>query len=240
MREGGWDFRPTEEAQAWLRGKLHSFMLRRLRKDVLPQLPDRTYRDISVEVSGEVVDVCERITKSERWARIPENAASWKASFGDELMHAREMLAKAKIPAMLEVVRSFEEQGEPLVVFSAHRAPIEALLVKRGWSCLLGGKGDEFAQEAVREFQSGEGRGFGATIGAGGAGITLHRACHALFVDLDWTPANNDQAEARLLRIGQRNAVVIHRLVGRVDLERRLWKLLSRKERLIEGALGAS
>ena len=58
----------------------------------------------------------------------------------------------------------------------------------------------------------------------------------AHFVDLDWTPGLNVQAEDRLCRIGQRNSVLITRLVADVSLDRRVSAALARKGKLIEAA----
>src|SRR5262245_5578154 len=130
---------------------------------------------------------------------------------------------------MLELVEQFEDQGGPLVVFSAHREPIEALAARGGWGVITGGTEPRRRQEVVDAFQAGRLKGVGRTIQAGGTGLTLTRASTALFVDLDWTPANNLQAEDRVCRIGQRAGHVrIIRMVSDHPLDRRVLRVLAR------------
>src|SRR5262249_3326827 len=121
----------------------------------------------------------------------------------EKFSEARAKLAQSRIRAMLEVVGQFEQHGEPLVVFSAHRGPVGALADRAGWEVITGDTEPPRRREIVEAFQAGRLKGIALTIRAGGTGLTLTRASTALFVDLDWTPANNLQAEDRLCRIGQ-------------------------------------
>ena len=174
---------------------LRRVMLRRLRKEVLPDLPDKTYTTLVVDLEngslshelnslweeyGEMIEVAEELPPFEEFSKI------------------RYELAKSRIPAMLEYVENAEEQDVPLVVFSSHLPPLDALLVREGWAVISGDTPPHRRQEIVRDFQDGKLKGVGVSIKAGGVGLTLTRAWKALFVDLDWTPAANTQAEDRL------------------------------------------
>jgi SWI/SNF-related matrix-associated actin-dependent regulator 1 of chromatin subfamily A len=147
-------------------------------------------------------------------------------------------LAESRIPAMLQIVESYEDSDTPLVVFSAHRAPIDTLGERDGWATITGSTPQHVRAEIVRQFQEGELKGVGLTIGAGGVGITLTRASTMLFVDLDWTPAMNIQAEDRIHRIGQKaqSAHYIH-LVSDHPLDQRVHQLLAAKMDLIRATL---
>jgi SNF2 family DNA or RNA helicase len=74
----------------------------------------------------------------------------------------------------------------------------------------------------VQDFQDGKYSIFAATIKAGGVGLTLTAASTVVFLDRDWSPSANRQAEDRLHRIGQKNAVQVIDLIARdtVDLGR--------------------
>jgi SNF2 family DNA or RNA helicase len=76
--------------------------------------------------------------------------------------------------------------------------------------------------ETVKQFQAGEIDVLCCTIAAGGTGLTLTAADTAIFIEEDWTPALNQQAQDRLWRQGQRNAVTILNLraSGTIDVER--------------------
>jgi len=129
----------------------------------------------------------------------------------------------SKLDALMEIV---ENSHEPIVVFSQSKQVLGLLgsrLQSRDISHVLF-TGDTPAPDRtrmVREFQSGAHRVFAATIASGGEGITLTRASTAVFVDLAWSPSKNKQAEDRLHRLGQKNAVQIIRLVARGTIDSR-------------------
>lgn len=151
---------------------------------------------------------------------------------------ARKALATAKIPAMLDVVEDFEEQEEPLIVFSAHRPPIDALGNRADWAIITGETPAHERTRIEEEFQAGRYKGIGLSIQAGGTALTLTRAAFALFVDLDLNWENNDQAEDRLDRMTQTRAVQIMRLISQHKLDTRLFEILSQQQSWMEGAIG--
>lgn len=223
--------------------------LRRLRKDVAQQIPEKRWEEIEVDVKPGVLRACEALCKRLEKAgvdldRVEAAVARDKLKF-DEFSEVRAALAVAKIPAMLEFVEHHEEQEEPLVVFSAHRAPIDVLKGRDGWAVITGdtlptcdGRACGVCRTCLEDaFQRGELRGIGATIQAGGVGITLTRAARVLFVDRHWTPALNSQAEDRLCRHGQRRGVLVTSLVAPHKLDRHLAKLLTEKTVLAAASL---
>jgi hypothetical protein len=138
-------------------------------------------------------------------------------------------------------VEGYEDAGTPLVVFSAHKKPIEELGKREGWKIITGDIGAEERRDIVHEFQEGKLKGLGLTIQAGGVGLTLTRASNALFVDLDWTPSMNLQAEDRLVRIGATaSCVLIMRMSSSHPLDQHIQKLIERKVALAYAALESS
>ena len=83
---------------------------------------------------------------------------------------------------------------------------------------------------AIDSFQRGDSKIFLGTIGAGGEGITLTAASTVIFLDRDWSPAKNSQAEDRLHRIGQTNAVQVIDIMARstVDMGKRQKLIMKR------------
>ena len=156
----------------------------------------------------------------------------------EEFAKIRAMLAESRIPAMLEIVESYEDSETPLVVFSAHRKPIDELANREGWAVITGDVKPEDRRNIVKRFQAGELKGIGLTISAGGTGLTLTRASNELFVDLDWTPANNIQSEDRCVRIGATtDKVLIMRLSSNHPLDKHIHALLEFKIALAYQAL---
>lgn len=203
---------------------LRRVMLRRLRAEVLPDLPPKTYTNLLV---GGVDPALQRKLDElwEEWGTALEIDGQLPPF--EKFSEVREKLARSRVPAMLEYVENAEEQGVPLVVFSAHLAPMDALLGRPGWAVITGDTKPEKRQEIVRAFQNGDLKGVGLTIKAGGVGINLTHAWKGLFVDLDWTPVANWQAEDRLARIGQKaNKVEIVRMVSDHPLDLHVQNLL--------------
>lgn len=215
--------------------RLRRVMLRRTREEALPDLPRKTRSDIPVngmpeslrrqldelwDDYGDVCEVTDELPPFEEFSKI------------------RAKLAEFKTDAALEIVAEYEEQDTPLVVFSAHKAPCNRLAEREGWAKITGDTKPEDRAKAVRDFQEGRLKGVALTIAAGGVGLTLTRASHMLFVDLDWTYPMNAQAEDRICRIGQTSdKVLIKRLVADHALERHITALITQKIAWIDMAV---
>jgi len=228
---GGFDF-PQEAPDAEeIRKRLGIVALRRLRKDVLPDLPGKTYQTVALDVSPELTAELDALEGE--WVNKEELPPF------EMLSSVRAKLADARIPALLEQVQRYESERIPVVVFSAHRSPIEALGGRAGWGVITGDTPHELRRTMVDLFQTGLLSGLALTIQAGGLGITLTRASHALFVDLAYTPSENSQAEDRLVRIGQKAAgVMVTRMVADHPVDRRVLEILSRKQLMIDATTG--
>jgi len=231
---------------------LRRVMLRRKRAEVLPDLPTKTYTTMVVDIQGRALvkklnDMMEHCSIEETAETIEdilkdvkklEQAAQRPLPPFELFSEIRADLAENRIPAVLDYAEECEEQDVPLVVFCAHVDPVRELGKRDGWECITGTTPARKRQEYVRRFQAGELKGLACTIIAAGVGLTLTRAWKALFVDLDWTPANNWQAEDRICRISQTsNVCEIVRMVSNHVLEQHVHILLHSKIRLIESAI---
>lgn len=205
----------------------------------MPELPKKTVQIWPVELSASLKKQCDAALEKIGGADELEKLITKGASFND-LARIRAALATAKMPAMLELIEELEEQDEPVVVFSAHRAPIDHLAQRKGWAVITGDTSPEERTAIEDRFQAGELRGVGATIKAGGVAITLTRACRAIFVDLDWTPGLNQQAEDRICRIGQKRPVLITVLTAEHPLDERVSELLEEKVGIIDASVNAA
>lgn len=220
--------------------------LRREKADVLPDMPAKTVEEVPVDLTKQdareldaIVDEIGGVEAIEAAMRASIKEGKEAVDF-QKLSRARATLAKAKIPALMEIVESAEEQNEPLVVFSAHRAPIDMLGARPGWATITGDTSPEARTEIENDFQAGKLLGVACTIKAGGVAITLTRAHMAVFVDREWTPALNEQAEDRIHRIGQTSGVLIRHLVGEHWLDKRIAQLLAVKSDIIDNSVTVS
>ncbi len=231
-RWGGYEWgMPMPEVPERLRRAMH----RRTKAEVLPDLPKKRYQVLEINGLGEALRA-ELDKLWEEWREVVEVEEELPPF--EKFSEIRQKLAAARIPAVLEWIEPFEDAGEPVVVFSAHRAPVDELGKREGWATITGDTKSQERTEIVERFQAGKLKGVAATIQAGGVGITLTRACTALFVDLDWTPALNVQAQDRLHRIGQTAESVLYpRMVSRHPLDLHIQALIAKKMELIEASI---
>jgi SNF2 family DNA or RNA helicase len=218
--------------------RIRRVAIRRTRKEVLPDLPTKMYRKVRVTINRATYNLCDSVLIEADAAGVDvEDAVSEAIKTGarktlfEELSEARRELATAKTPYAMSLLDMYEEAGEPVVVFSAHITSH-----RKGWGIITGATKTEDRADIVRTFQEGKLSGLACTIAAGGVGITLTHAHQAIFIDMDWTPAMNLQAEDRLCRIGQTGGVVITRLIAEHPLDERLASVLIKKQKLIEAA----
>ncbi|MEO5840683.1 MAG: DEAD/DEAH box helicase [Acidimicrobiales bacterium] len=106
-----------------------------------------------------------------------------------------------------------------------------------GW--LHGGVARKKRDAMVAEFQESDGPGiFLISLKAGGTGLNLTAATHVIHLDRWWNPAVEDQATDRAYRIGQRRAVLVHKLVSTGTVEERIDAMITSKRALAERVVG--
>ena len=227
---GAYDFSgPLPEVSTYLK----RVMLRRLRHNVLPDLPKKTITNISVNnIPKELILEMNLLYKN--WSNFLKDKELPRF---EEFASIRARLAQSRIPALMEIVESHEDALIPLVVFSAHKDPINQFVGRDGWETITGNTPIEKRNKIVEDFQAGKLKGVALTIQAGGVGLTLTHAWKAIFVDLDWTPALNSQAEDRICRIGQTNPCEIVRMSSNHPLDEHLNSILSEKMDLFQKAI---
>ena len=221
---------------------LEGVMLRRRRLKVLPDLPTKMYRTIDVEIGPKTKKLCTEAVmeltggKTGNIAQAIEDSISNRSDAikFEKLSEARVALATAKIPHVISLIETYEEAQEPVVVFTDHRVVTNAFAQRPGWGVIDGGVHANKRSGIVNLFQEGHYKGLALTIGAGGIGITLTKAHHAVFVDLRWTPEDNMQAEDRLCRIGQDRGVVITHMVADHELDNHTLEVVKKKMILIQ------
>ena len=212
---------------------LRRVMLRRRRPDVLPDLPAKTYTTLVCTCEGQLKARLDGL-----WAKWQNDLHAGSLPPFEEMASVRADLASSRTDTAHALADECEEQECPLVVFSAHIKPVRSLGSRDGWAVIDGSTSAVDRQRITEEFQSGKLRGIALSIRAAGVGLTLTCAWKAVFVDLDWTPAGNAQAEDRLCRIGQTHEhVEIVHMVSDHPLDQRVMELLVEKSRVINGAI---
>ena len=248
-----------QELQTRLRA---SIMVRRMKADVLKELPQKRRQVIVLEPSKQAVNAVkselqafERSKALIESARVrmelskaSENEEDYKEAIAnlrqatsaafEQIAKERHKVAMAKLPQALDFIEDLLEDGK-LVVFAHHKDVIAGICEKFQKAVKVTGEDSvEARQAAVDAFQSDpECPLFVGSIRAAGVGLTLTKSSRVLFLELDWTPGAMSQAEDRCHRIGQTDPVTVQHLVLDGSLDQTIAETLIRKQEIIEKAL---
>jgi SWI/SNF-related matrix-associated actin-dependent regulator 1 of chromatin subfamily A len=234
-----------DELQRLLRG---SCMVRRLKKDVLKELPPKRRRVVPLEIKGG-----EKILKREKELAENEDTASgfrldvsglggFKVTF-EEVTTLRHDTGVLKITAAALHILDVLEAQQQVIVFCVHHDVTDGVMkVLADADIMVGhvdGRNTKDRQQVVDDFQAGKLRAI--VVGkAGWVGITLTAAYYEVFVEHDWTPANMKQAEDRAHRIGQLESVNVDYLVLANSIDEHVLTTAIDKGTIEEAALDMS
>lgn len=232
-------------------------MIRRLLEDVAKDIPPKTRSLLPVELRNKdraeyrkAEDDFEAWLEEELKKRLQSGeamAVAHRAMAAEALVkigYLRRILGKAKIYAAAEWIARAVLLGEAVVVFCEHQEPLKRLqrLLRKqriGFVTVQGSTTPKARLEAVDDFQGGKVPVFIGTKAAK-EGITLHRGRHLLFLERFFTSADEEQAEDRIRRIGQKYATTIWFLHGVGTIDDRLAQIIDTKRRLVNRIIGSA
>ena len=247
-----------------LQDKLRStIMIRRLKADVLTELPAKRRQIVeflangasgAVESEREAFEAHEERLAALRvaceLAKASDDPGDYAEAVGrlkeaaqaafTEISKLRHDTAVAKIPYVIDHLRTIVEGGSKVVFFAHHHDVLEAVAAEFGSQAVMlyGATKMQDRQTAVDRFQTDpECLVFVGGIQAAGVGITLTASSHVVFGELDWVPGNVTQAEDRCHRIGQREMVLVQHLVLEGSLDARMATILVEKQEVQVAAL---
>lgn len=260
----GWDFSGATNLDELQRRLRSTIMIRRLKADVLTDLPAKRRQVIELDPNGassvikleqtaleshqakirylrEAVEMAKVLENKEDYQKAVEALHEGQSAMFEEMAQIRYEVAMAKVPYVVEHVADACESG-PIILFCHHRDVVakcaEGLRAEgKRVVTLIGGMSDEDKQRSVDEFQGGRADVFIGNLKAAGVGITLVRSSHVVFAELDWVPANMSQAEDRAHRIGQKDSVLVQHLVLEGSLDEVMARALVAKQDIADRAL---
>lgn len=220
-------------------------MIRRLKKDVLDQLPDKMPSQI---IAFEQDKDTKAIIKKEKTLDIEDLKKHPEKMNVGEVAKLRHELALAKLPKCIEYIEERLLSGNKIVIFAHHRDVIIQLAnnfhnpkYKDGFCNhrkMIGGMSDYEKQEAIDTFQNNKQcKVFIGQIQAAGVGITLTAASDVIFVESSWTPGEIDQCIDRCHRIGQKSSVTSTFLTVENSIEETMLKVVFDKRKIINQIL---
>ncbi len=205
-----------------------NFMIRRLKKDVIKELPDKQYEFAYIEPNGAIAEV---IRKERMLDFDPiRDLKNPGAPIWGMISTIRREMGEAKMPRAIEHLKYLLdiEEVDKVVVFSHHRSVMDGIkraLEDYGIVEWRGGMSDGAKEHSKEQFQTNPNvRVFSGQLEAAGFGLDglQNVASRVVFVEPAWVPGTNDQAVDRLHRIGQQFPVIAQFLVVEGSLDERV------------------
>lgn len=217
----------------------NSIMIRRLKEEVLPQLPPKRRIHIPFEINNK-----EEYDKAENsfidyLSETKGEEKAIKALQAETLVRMEELkqlAVRGKIEACIKWIEDFLDTGQKLVVFGVHSDIINQVQKAFPDVSVKVNKDTpiEKRQEYIERFQNDPNtKLFVAGIRSGGTGLTLTSSSTVAFLEFDWTPGAHDQAEDRVHRIGQELECTIYYLVADGTIEGEMINIIESKRRIL-------
>jgi hypothetical protein len=254
------------EARQRLARRLRPFLLRRLKSEVVPELPPRIeqvmecdltvsqrrlYREVAEQARGEVMQTVKEkgLAKSQihilaalmRLRQICCHPMLLGAGLAKRMPDIAPEQFSGKFNAFVELLDTLLEGEHRVLIFSSFVKMLRIIrdhLDKRKVPYAYLDGATLKRKEAIEEFQSGTSqRVFLLSLKAGGTGVNLTAADYVILYDPWWNPAVENQAIDRTHRIGQTKTVMAYRMVTRGTVEEKIMELQRRKSALVQAVV---
>ena len=241
-----------EESEKQLTAMISPFVLRRLKKDVLKDLPDKIEEIYYANMEGEqkalydaevqkiklmLETSTEQEFKENKLVIIAELSKLRMLCCNPCLVYDKYKADSAKTDMCMELVKNAVEGGHKVLLFSQFTsmlAEIEKALQKEGlnYYLLVGSTPKQKRAMMVQQFQQDDVPLFLISLKAGGTGLNLTAADVVIHYDPWWNTAVENQASDRAHRIGQKNVVSVYKLIMKDTIEERIIELQKEKNDL--------
>jgi superfamily II DNA or RNA helicase len=237
-----------------LRRRIRPFVLRRLKREVAPELPPRTEAVMHVSLDERergVYDSVMAATRKEVVALLNEGGNVLKAleallrlrqaACHPALVPGQHATSSSKVQTLVEALETAVSDGHKALVFSQWTSLLDLIEPPLKEAGIAFGRLDGSTPnrgEVTSRFQGSDGAPvLLMSLKAGGTGLNLTAADHVFLMDPWWNPAVEAQAADRAHRIGQERPVMVYRLVAQGTVEERILGLQEKKRALFEAAL---
>ena len=243
-----------------LHNMISPFILRRLKKEVLTELPDKCETILYPALEGEQKKLYTAFAyrmKKELAHETEDSFRRNRAMILSNLTRLREICCapslvydnftavNSKMEALMELIHSCLDGGHRILLFSQFARMldlIEKRLEQEEIPCftLTGQTGKRERQQLVERFGEGEVPIFLISLKAGGTGLNLTQADTVIHYDPWWNVAAQNQATDRAYRIGQTREVNVYRLIAAGTIEENILKLQEAKQNLVDQVLSGN
>lgn len=212
--------RPSPEEA---RRRIATAYLRRTQDDVLSELPEMTKVDELVTLTQVELDSDEA-----RKTHIQNQRIAATIGTGDG--------ESSKYDRLEELLEFYRSNHDKVVIFSAFRKVLDDVsFICGGCEQITGDVSSQQRQSMIDRFRAKEGFAcLALQVDAGGQGINLQFARVAILMEPQYKPSTENQAIARLQRMGQSRNVMVHRLIARDSIDEDLVELIKRKQQIFD------
>jgi len=220
--------------------RIKNKVLRRMKEDVL-DMPEKTIIPVFNELTSKEWVEYDNLWEEYLIKRQEQKKRGSPQRDLVELILLRQFIALKAIPNTIELAENALEEGKKIIIFTTFTDELLELQEYFGNQCVVhnGSMGDKDKQFSVDEFQNNpKKKVFIGNIMSAGVGITLTAADTVIFNSFDWVPGNNEQAEDRSYRIGQKNNVSVYYQLFEDTISTRMWYTLKHKKNVIDQIIG--
>ena len=233
---------------------LHSFLKRRVKEEVTPDLPPKIEVNEIIPLSVFERDTYDQI-KLQAQSLLKSAPTQAKFQILPLLTKLRQICChrglvvssasdySSKLDRAMEILSQLCQSNRKVLIFSQFvqlLKKMETRIIEREWEyCYLdGGTSTQQRQIEIERFQMGTPQVFLISLKAGGSGINLTQATEVIHLDPWWNPAIEDQASDRAHRIGQTQTVTVIRLLAEDTIETQILRLQQEKRAIAHNILG--
>ena len=236
-----------------LKNLIKPFILRRTKKEVITELPDKIEQKIIIDLEKEhkraykgYVNLITRKIKENNQDNITVFSYLTKLRqlcLSPELMVKNYQGKNSKLDVLINIIN--DSSDEKILVFSQFTKVLEVIGKRLNeenilYSYLDGKTSAKDRVKLVEEFNTNNNKVFLISLKAGGTGLNLTSANIVVHFDPWWNPAVEDQASDRAHRIGQKNVVNVIKLIAKDTAEERVINLQETKKELIEDVINGN
>ncbi len=243
-----------------LNKQIEPFILRRKKKDVLKDLPDKIENNVYIDLSTEqkklyasevkrVQTEMDNLIQAEGFTKARFMILQLLTKLRQLCIDPRILFTNykgesTKIENLLKIVQELIENGHKILLFSSFKTAIDLVSNEFdknniSYYVINGSVPSKKRMELVKNFNEDDTNVFLITLKAGGTGLNLTSADTVIHLDLWWNPQAENQATDRAHRIGQMNTVTVIKLVSRGTIEEKILELQKKKQmlsdKIIEG-----
>jgi SWI/SNF-related matrix-associated actin-dependent regulator 1 of chromatin subfamily A len=220
--------------------RIKNKVLRRMKEEVL-DMPDKTIIPVFNQLSSKEWVEYDNLWEEYLIKRKEQKKRGSPQRDLVELILLRQFIAMKAMPNTIELVDNAIEEDKKVIIFTTFNDELLDLQEYYGNKCVVhnGSMSSNDKQHSVDEFQNNPNKKvFIGNIMSAGVGITLTAADTVVFNSFDWVPGNNEQAEDRSYRIGQKNNVSVYYQLFDDTISTRMWYTLKHKKNVINQIIG--